>query len=132
MRSQYCSVVSRWAIRIMVRALLLFDSRSMAVLILSSVLPSREEVASSKRRISQFLLLYHAGGENERFSCLWSILWSKPFLGLFSQSAKIPQTPVAQGFPDFHFSGHGWCPPHTQIKCPTNWATPGYEVKKNC
>ena len=64
----------------------------------------------------QFLLLYHAGGENESFSCLWSILWSKPFFGLFSQPAKIPQTPVPQGFPGFRFSGHGWCPPHSQSR----------------
>ena len=32
----------------------------------------------------QFLLLYHAAGENQSFSCLWSILWSTPFSGLFS------------------------------------------------
>ena len=26
----------------------------------------------------QFSLLYHAGGKNQRFSCLWSFLWSGP------------------------------------------------------
>ena len=79
-------------------------------------------------RLFSFELLYHDQDENQRFSCLWSILWSKPFFGLFSQSAKIPQTPVPQGFPGFRFSCRGWCPPHSQIKRDTTFATPGYST----
>ena len=34
--------------------------------------------------IFSFELLYHAPGENQRFSCLWSIMWSGPLSGPFS------------------------------------------------
>ena len=74
------------------------------------------------------MLLYHAGGENQRFSCLWSILWSKPFFGPYSWLGKIPQTPVPQGFPGFCFSGRGWCWEHSQSRRATNCAIPGYLV----
>ena len=37
----------------------------------------------------QFLPLYHGGGENQRFFCLWSFLWSKPLLRRFQQSGKF-------------------------------------------
>ena len=36
----------------------------------------------------QFLPLYHGGGENQRFFCLWSFMWSKPLLCRFRQSWK--------------------------------------------
>ena len=35
-------------------------------------------------RIFSFELLYHGQSENQSFSCLWSILWSKPYFGPFS------------------------------------------------
>ena len=43
--------------------------------------PKSSAIPPSLHPDIQFLLLYHAGGENQRFSCLWSILWSKPFFG---------------------------------------------------
>ena len=36
----------------------------------------------------QFLPLYHGGEKNQRFSCLWSFMWSKPILYRFRQSWK--------------------------------------------
>ena len=70
----------------------------------------------------QFLPLYHSAGKNQRFSCLLSILWSKPLLCRFQQPGGIPQTQVLQGFPGFCSNGawtgsahsqsggnHGWC-----------------------
>ena len=70
----------------------------------------------------QFLPLYHSAGKNQRFSCLLSILWSKPLLCRFQQPGEIPQTQVLQGFPGFCSNGswigsahsqsggnHGWC-----------------------
>ena len=44
----------------------------------------------------QFLSLYHGGGENQRFFCLWSFMWSKPLLCRFRQSGKVPQTQVTR------------------------------------
>ena len=76
----------------------------------------------------QFLLLYHAGGENQSFSCLWSFLWSKPFFGLVPRPSKIPQTPVLQGFPGFRFSARGWGIERSQSRRATNCATPGYLI----
>ena len=72
----------------------------------------------------QFLPLYHGGGENQRFFCLWSFLWSKPLLCRFLQSGKIQQTPVSQGFAAFHLAMSRLAPRHTQSKRATNCATP--------
>ena len=52
----------------------------------------------------QFLSLYHGGGENQRFFCLWSFLWSKPLLCRFRQSEEILQTQVLQGFAAFRLA----------------------------
>ena len=74
----------------------------------------------------QFLPLYHGGGENQRFFCLWSFLWSKPLLRRFRQSKKTPQMQVSQGFAAFHLTPSRIPPRHSQTRRPTNWATPGY------
>ena len=74
----------------------------------------------------QFLPLYHDGEENQRYFCLWSILWSKPLLCRFRQSEKVPQTQVSQGFAAFRLTLSRIQPRHTQITCATNCATPGY------
>ena len=74
----------------------------------------------------QFLPLYHGGGENQRFFCLWSFLWSKPLLCRFLQSGKIQQTPVSQGFAAFHLAMSRIAPRHSQTKRDTNFAIPGY------
>ena len=76
----------------------------------------------------QFLLLYHAAGENQRFSCLWSFLWSRPLFGPVLHSGEIPQTTVFQSLVALSVSGRGWCGSHTQIKRDTTFATPGYSV----
>ena len=55
-----------------------------------SLEPKSSAIPPSLHPDIQFLLLYHGSGENQSFSCLWSILWSKPFFGLFSQPVKIP------------------------------------------
>ena len=36
----------------------------------------------------QFLPLYQGGGENQRFFCLWSFMWSKPLCADFSNRDK--------------------------------------------
>ena len=76
----------------------------------------------------QFPPLYHGEGKNQRFFCLWSFMWSKPFLYRFRQSKKIQQTQVSQGFPAFHLAPSRIQPRHSQITCATNCATPGYSV----
>ena len=52
----------------------------------------------------QFLSLYHGGGENQRFFCLWSFMWSKPLLCRFRQSGKVPQAQAPQGFAAFRLA----------------------------
>ena len=74
----------------------------------------------------QFLPLYHGGGENQRFFCLWSFLWSKPLLCRFRQPGEIQQTQVLQGFAAFRLALFRIPPRHTQIKRDTSFATPGY------
>ena len=74
----------------------------------------------------QFLPLYHGGGENQRFSCLWSFMWSKPLLCRFRQSGEIPQTQVSQGFAAFRLAPFRIPPRHSQTRRDTNFATPGY------
>ena len=76
----------------------------------------------------QFLSLYHGGEENQRFFCLWSFMWSKPFLYRFRQSKKIQQTQVSQGFAGFRLAMSRIPPRHTQSRRATNCATPGYFV----
>lgn len=63
----------------------------------------------------QFLSLYHGGEENQRFFCLWSFMWSKPFLYRFRQSKKIQQTQVSQGFAGFRLAMSRIPPRHFQI-----------------
>ena len=74
----------------------------------------------------QFLPLYHGGGENQRFSCLWSFMWSKPLLCRFRQSGEIPQTQVSQGFAAFRLAPSRIPPRHSQMSRATNCTTPGY------
>ena len=76
----------------------------------------------------QFLPLYHGGGENQSFFCLWSFLWSKPLLCRFLQSGEIQQTQAPQGFAAFLLTPSRIPPRHTQIKRATNCAIPGYSI----
>ena len=76
----------------------------------------------------QFLSLYHGGEENQRFSCLWSFMWSKPLLCRFQQPGEIQQTQALQGFAAFRLTLSRIQPRHTQIKRDTNFATPGYSL----
>ena len=76
----------------------------------------------------QFLPLYHGGGENQRFFCLWSFMWSKPILYRFRQLGKVPQTQVLQDFAAFHLTLSRIQPRHSQSRRATNCATPGYSV----
>ena len=76
----------------------------------------------------QFLPLYHGGGENQRFFCLWSFLWSKPLLCRFRQPGEIQQTQVLQGFAAFRLALFRIPPRHSQSRRATNCATPGYFV----
>ena len=74
----------------------------------------------------QFLPLYHGGGENQRFFCLWSFLWSKLLLYRFLQSGKILQTQVPQGFAAFRLALFRIPPRHSQTTRATNCANPGF------
>lgn len=56
-------------------------------------------------------------------------MWSKPLLWHFRQSGKIPQTQVLQGFPAFRHALSRIAPRHSQSKCATNCANPGYEIQ---
>ena len=76
----------------------------------------------------QFLPLYHGGGENQRFFCLRSFMWSKPLLCRFRQPWKIPQTQVSQGFAAFRLALSRIPPRHSQTRRDTNFATPGYSI----
>ena len=76
----------------------------------------------------QFLPLYHGGEENQRFSCLWSNMWSKPLLCRFQQLGKIPQTQVSQGFAVFRLAPSRIPPRHSQTRRDTNFAIPGYSL----
>ena len=80
----------------------------------------------------QFLPLYHGEGDNQRFFCLWSFMWSKPLLRRFRQSGKIPQMQVSQGFAAFRFAPSRIPPRHSQSKRATNCANPGFLVIKFC
>ena len=74
----------------------------------------------------QFLPLYHGEGENQRFFCLWSFMWSNPLLCRFRQSWKIPQTQASKGFAAFRLAPSRIPPRHSQSRRATNCATPGY------
>ena len=76
----------------------------------------------------QFLPLYHGGGENQRFFCLWSFLWSKPLLCRLQQSGEIPQMQVSQGFAAFRLALPRIPPRHSQSRRDTNFAIPGYSL----
>ena len=76
----------------------------------------------------QFLPLYHGGGENQRFFCLWSFLWSKPLLCCFRQPGEIQQTQVLQGFAAFRLALFRIPPRHSQTRRDTNFAIPGYSL----
>ena len=74
----------------------------------------------------QFLPLYHGREENQRFFCLWSILWSKPLLCRLQQPGKVPQTQASQGFAAFRLTLSRIPPRHSQSRRDTNFAIPGY------
>ena len=62
----------------------------------------------------QFLPLYHGEGENQRFFCLWSFMWSKPLLCRFQQPREIPQTQLSQGLAAFRLALSRIPPRHSQ------------------
>ena len=68
----------------------------------------------------QFLPLYHGGGKNQRFFCLWSFMWSKLLLYRFRQPMEIPQTQVLQGFAAFRLALPRIAPRHSQMSRPTS------------
>ena len=74
----------------------------------------------------QFLPLYHGGGENQRFFCLWSFMWSKPILYRFQQPGENPLSPVPQGIPGFCPSRAWIGSTHSQTTRATNCANPGF------
>ena len=76
----------------------------------------------------QFLPLYHGEGENQRFFCLWSFMWSNPLLCRFRQSWKIPQTQASKGFAAFRLAPSRIPPRHSQTRRDTNFAIPGYSI----
>ena len=76
----------------------------------------------------QFLPLYHGGGENQRFFCLWSFLWSKPLLCRFQRLGEIPQTQASQDFAAFCLAAPRIPPRHSQTRRDTNFAIPGYSI----
>ena len=76
----------------------------------------------------QFLPLYHGEGDNQRFFCLWSFMWSKPLLRRFRQSKKTPQTQASQGFAAFHLTPSRIPLRHSQTRRDTNFAIPGYSL----
>ena len=55
-------------------------------------------------------------------------MWSKAILCRFLQSGKIPQTQASQGFAAFRLTPSRIQPRHSQSRCATSCATPGYSV----
>ena len=94
----------------------------------ATALPNVAPYQLSHTRLFTFLPLYHGGEENQRFFCLWSFMWSKPFLCRFRQPEENPLSPVPQGIPGFCPSRAWIGSPHSQIKRDTNFATPGYSI----
>ena len=80
----------------------------------ATALPNQARYQLRYTRIFTFLPLYHGREENQRFFCLWSILWSKPLLCRFRQSEKIPQTQASQGFAAFRLAMSRIAPRHSQ------------------
>ena len=93
-----------------------------------SLEPKSSAIPASLHPDIQFPPLYHGEGKNQRFFCLWSFMWSKPFLYRFRQSKKIQQTQVSQGFAAFRLAPARIPPRHSQSRRATNCATPGYSV----
>ena len=96
------------------------------------ILPNVAPYQLSHTRLFTFLSLYHGGEENQSFFCLWSFLWSKPFLYRFRQSKKIQQTQASQGFAAFRLTLSRIQPRHSQSKRATNCANPGFLVIQFC
>ena len=94
--------------------------------------PKSSAIPASLHPDIQFLPLYHGGGENQRFFCLWSFMWSKPLLCRFRQSRKSQQTQVSQGFAAFHPDQPRIPPRHSQTTRATNCANPGFLVIEFC
>ena len=69
--------------------------------------PKAGALPTALHPVIQFLLLYHAAGENQSFSCLWSFIWSKRFYCPACRPGQIPQMPVLQGLPGFSCSYRG-------------------------
>ena len=88
--------------------------------------PKSSAIPASLHPDIQFLPLYHGGGENQRFFCLWSFLWSVPLLCRFRQPGKNPLLPVLQGFAGFCPSRAWIGSTHSQTRRDTNFAIPGY------
>ena len=55
-------------------------------------------------------------GENQRFFCLWSFMWSKPLLYRFRQPGEILQTQASQGFAAFRLAPSRIPPRHSQSR----------------
>ena len=91
-----------------------------------SLEPKSSAIPTSLHPDIQFLSLYHDGGENQRFFCLWSFMWSKPLLCRFRQPGEIPQTQVSQGFAAFRLASSRIQPRHSQTTRATNCANPGF------
>ena len=92
----------------------------------ATALPNQARYQLRYTRIFTFLPLYHGGEKNQRFSCLWSFMWSKPLLYRFRQSGEIPQTQASQGFAAFRPASFRIQPRHSQTTRATNCATPGF------
>ena len=90
------------------------------------LVPNQARYQLRYTRIFTFLPLYHGEGENQRFFCLWSFLWSKPPLCRFRQPEENPQMPVCQGVRAFWLLPVGWMPIRSQITRAPSCATPGY------
>ena len=91
----------------------------------ATALPNHVRYQLRYTRIFIFLPLYHGEGENQRFFCLWSFMWSKPLLCRFRQSEEIPQTQVSLGFAGFRLAMSRIPPRHSQTRRDTNFAIPG-------
>ena len=98
----------------------------------ATALPNHAFYQLNYTRIFTFLPLYHGEGENQRFFCLWSFVWSKPLLCRFQQPGKVPQTQALQGFAAFRPALSRIPPRHSQTTRATNCANPGFLVIQFC
>ena len=92
----------------------------------ATALPNVAPYQLSHTRIFNFC--HYTTAKNQRFSCLWSFMWSKPLLCRFRQPEENPLSPVPQGIPGFCPSRAWIGSTHTQSRRATNCATPGYFV----